>query len=241
MNKGTRTKTVVGILGAATLAILPTISFVAEGADHVDSPAAVSDPPADLTDLYAWMDSTGSKLNLVMNVFPFAGANAEFSTAVNYVFHVNSSASYGAAQTEAQILCSFYKTDHIECWGPANEYVVGKADDPAGITSASGKMRVFAGLRSDPFFFNLEGFQETVKAVVGAANTLTFDAQGCPAVSPTLSNTLVTQLKSTKAGAAAVDNFANANVLSLVVQLDDSLVNTGGPVLGVWASTHRAQ
>lgn len=237
---GLYAKWAAGAIGAAALITVPTIAFIARGADHVDSPAAVAEPTADITDLYAWMDSTATKLNLVLNVHPFAGAAAQFSTAVDYVFHVNSSPGYGMVQTQTQILCRFYKAAHIECWLD-NEYVAGKADVPTGIASASGKLKVFAGLRDDPFFFNLVGFQETVKAVVAAAGSLTFDTQGCPAVSQPISTTLVNQLKAGVAGAAPANAFAGANVLSLVVQVDKALLTKTGPVLGVWASTHRAQ
>ncbi len=244
MNKGMRTKLVIGAAGVGALAIVPAISFVAQGADHVDSPSAVAEPTADLTDLFAWMSADALKLNLIMNVHPFAAANAEFSTAVNYVFHVNSSAGYGMAQTETRIVCKFYMADFIECWGPSNEYVTGKADQVAGITSASGKMKVFAGLRDDPFFFNLTGFQETVKRVMGQTPPFPESAagQGCPAIPEAVQTQLRTQLRTGVAGADPVNTFAGANVLSLVVQLDKTLVApTGSPLLAVWSSTHRAQ
>lgn len=242
METGTKVKLAAGALGAAALAMLPTLSYVAHGADHVDSPSAMADPTADLTDLYAWMSADASKVNLVMNVHPFAGQSAKFSTAVDYVFHVNSSSAYGMAQTEAQIICRFYKIHHVECWGPGAEYAAGKADAAGGIMSASGKMKVYAGLRDDPFFFNLVGFQETVKAVVAAKPGLTNDANGCPNVNSATSTVLVNQLKTGMAGAAPANTFAGTNVLSLVIQVDKTLVAPAGkPVLGIWASTHQAQ
>jgi len=235
MNKRNLT---TGALGVAALAAL-TVPFAARGADHIDSPAAVAEPTADITDLYAWMDAGAQKVNLVLDLYPFAGAGAKFSNAVQYVFHVGSSQGYGMPQTETAIQCQFYAVDRIECWAGA-EYVGGDASAPAGIASASGKLRVFAGPRDDPFFFELGGFNETVKAVVGAAGQLQFDAQGCPAVSTELSATLVKQLQTGKGGVPATDSFKGANVLALVVQVEKSLVSPGGPVLGVWASTHRA-
>lgn len=216
-----------------------TLAGAAFAADHIDSPAAVSDPAADITDLFAWMTPEADKLNLVMNVTPFAGADAAFSTATQYVFHVNSSAGYGMEQTETMVLCQFYAADAIECWANG-EYVTGDPSDPAGIASASGGLKVFAGLRNDPFFMEFTGFTNTVETVVAAAPNLTFDDAGCPAVDEATSNALVGLLTSGADGAPASDTFAGANVLSLVVQVDKSVVNSGGPVFGIWASTHSA-
>ncbi|MEZ4222042.1 MAG: DUF4331 family protein [Polyangiaceae bacterium] len=209
-------------------------------ADHLDGPAAKAEPTADITDLYAWMESDTSKVNLILDVSPMAGAGAKFSNAVVYVFHVNSSAGYGMAQTETKVTCQFYDADHIECWA-GDEYVTGDPSSEAGITSDGGKMKVFAGMRNDPFFFEFVGFTETVKAVKAAAPSLKFDSDGCPAVDAATSAVLVKQLQSGANGAAASDTFATTNVLSIVVQIDKSILTKGGPLLGVWASTHKAQ
>ena len=225
------------LLFASLLAAGATASTALWAADHIDSPATIAEPAADITDLYAWMSSDASKVNLVMDIFPFAGDSAEFSTAVTYVFHVNSSAGYGMAQTETQVICQFYDVGKIECWA-GDEYVEGDASNPNGITSDGGKMRVFAGLRNDPFFMEFDGFTETVKAVEAAAPGLTFDAEGCPQLDAATSNALVAQLQHGKNGAAASDSFAGANVLALTIQIDKSMLTGGGPLLGVWASTH---
>jgi hypothetical protein len=225
--------TFISLLGiAATLA--PSIF----AADHIDSPATVAEPTADITDLYAWMNSVAQSLNLVMDVAPFSEAGAQFSDAVAYVFHVNSSMGYGEAQTETQVICQFYAASKIECWA-GDEYVEGDPASEAGISSSSGNLRVFAGMRNDPFFMEFTGFTETVKAVVAAAPSLTFDDEGCAMLDADTSNALVGQLQSGEEGAAASDTFAGANVLSLVVQIDKSVVDSGGPLLGVWASTHK--
>ena len=226
------------LIGLAIGALLmPAISLAA---DHIDSPAAVADPAADITDLFAWMSSDASKVNLVLNVSPFAGTESQFSDAVQYAFHVNSSAGYGEAQTETLIVCEFDAAGTVECWAGADEYVTGDASAEAGIATESGALKVFAGLRNDPFFMENTGFNTAVSTVIGAASSLTFDEQGCPALDEATSNLLVGQLQSGADGAAATDTFAGSNVLSLVVQVDKSLVNSGGPLLSVWGSTHSA-
>jgi len=209
-------------------------------ADHVDSPAASSDPAADLTDMFAWMSEDAQHLNLIAAVSPFAGSDAQFSDAVQYAFHINSSEGYGMPQTETLILCQFYDVERIECWVGDDDYLEGNPSDPSGLSSESGDVRVFAGMRDDPFYFEANGFGQAVATVVSVAGDLEFDSQGCPTVDEATSGVLVGQLQSGTNGAAASNTFAGQNVLALVIQVDAELVNAGGPVLGVWASTHRA-
>jgi hypothetical protein len=229
------------VLTTGLLAPLLFVPFLGHAADHVDSPAAISEPTADLTDVFAWMDADAEKVNLIANVAPFAEAGMIFSDAVQYVFHVGSSMGYGEAQTETQILCQFTAPPEVECWVGDDEYVAGDPSAAGGIESESGAVKVFAGLRDDPFFFELVGFKAVVETVVGAANDLTFDEQDCPELPEETRTALVAQLMSGEDGAPASDTFAGANVLSLVVQVDKTLLDASGPVLGVWASTHVAE
>lgn len=240
-------KTTKLALAAFALAGSGTLLHMARpgrAADHIDAPATSADPTADITDLYAWTTPDATKVNLVLNVHHNAPAAATFSTAVVYVFHVSSMASYGASDTaETQIRCKFFSPTQYECWAGA-EYVTAAVG--ANAASGGGKMQVFAGRRNDPFFFELVGFQETVKKVVAAAPSLTSDANGCPMLDAPTATLLQKQLQSSGAIAStaeskpAMDTFAGLNVLSLVVQLDKAVVATKGPVLAVWATTHRA-
>ena len=219
---------------ALAAALLPGTAFAA---DHIDSPAASGDPAADITDLYAWMTPDTGHLNLVVGVNAFAGDGSAFSDAVTYAFHVNSSAGYGEAQTETLVTCQFYDIDKIECWA-GDAYVEGSPSDTEGLENDDQTLRVFAGLRDDPFYFELGGFQTAVGTVIGAADGLVFDEFGCPALDGGTSEVLIGQLQG---DGDPTDTLAGANVLALVVQVDTSLVNEGGPLLSVWASTHRAE
>ena len=223
----------MAVLGALAL----TIPSVVLAADHIDSPAATAEPTADITDLFAWMSPDAQHLNLVLGTSAFATGDAVFSDAVQYAFHVNSSMGYGEAQTETIVLCQFYDVNAIECWA-GDEYAAGDPRDPAGIASKSGKLRIYADLRNDPFFFEFNGFTQTVQTVIDAAASLVFDDEGCPQLDEATSNALVGSLQTGLDGAPASDTFAGQNVLALVVQVDKSVVDAGGPLLGVWASTH---
>lgn len=208
----------------------------ASAADHIDGPSAQIDPAADISDVFAWMNADASRLNLVANVFYSAGPTAAFSPALQYAFHIGSGAAFGDVADEALVLCQFYDTDRIECWA-GDDYVTGDPSDPAGLVSESGGLRVFAGLRDDPFFMEFDGFNETVATVVAAAPSLSF-VDGCPTLDSETQGALVAQLQSNAEGAPASDTFAGSNVLSLVVQVDPAVLNLNGPVLAVWASTH---
>jgi uncharacterized protein DUF4331 len=223
---------------ALTLAALLCTS-AALAADHRDGAAVLTDPSTDINDVFAWTSSDGTKLNLAMTVFPAATTAAKFSNVAQYVFHTTSSPGYGMAATATEdILCTFDTAQKISCWG-GGEYVTGDASGTAGIASSSGKLRVFAGLRDDPFFFNLDGFKETAHLVHGAAGSLTFDPAGCPALDQATSSALVTQLMSKPGGGAPQDFFAGLNALAIVVQIDRALVTRGGTTVGVYASTRK--
>lgn len=209
-------------------------------ADHADGPAAKADPSADITDVFAWMSADATKVYLVMDLVRNATAASKFSDSVQYVFHTTSRASFGApASPEVDVICTFSTAQKIQCWAGNAEYVTGDASNLNGITSADGKLKVFTGLRDDPFFFNLAGFQATGAAVAGAASSLTFDAAGCPALDQATATTLVTQLQTAAGGGPPIDNFAKFNVLAIVVALDKSIVTKNGPIVGVWGSTNR--
>lgn len=204
-------------------------------ADHGDSPRAATEPAADIADLYAWMDTTDpEKLNLIMTL----ASSGAFSDAVDYVFHINSDDDGPLGpnpQVETAITCSFDGSGSVSCEGGGSS-ASGDASDEEGITSGDGNLRVFAGLRDDPFFFNATGFNATVNAVIAAATgepALTFDDDGCPL----LDDATAAQLRSVISTAPNGDDFGGANVLALVVQVDRSLVNGNGDILGVWAST----
>ncbi len=120
------------------------------------------------------------------------------------------------------------------------DYVTGDASmATAPITSTH--MKVFAGVRNDPFFFNLDGFKAVAAAVNQAAmaNALTFDNLGCPNVSQNLSGQLVGLIKSDGNGNAGQDHFGKANVLSIVIAIDKSVLVTTNKLTTVWGSTNQ--
>ncbi len=224
-------------LALAAAALCATPSYAA---DHKDGPAVTANPAADITDVYAWMTPDKTKVNLVMDVSPMATATSKFSDQTQYVLHTSAAPGFGmAAAATTDVLCQFDAAQTISCWVGGAEYVTGDASATTGLTSADGKVKIFAGLRDDPFFFNITGFRNTVTAVEAAAPGLAFDGNGCPMLNMGQSMMLTNTLASGAGGGAAMDDFGGQNVLSIVIQLDVSLVaSTTNPILAVWGSTN---
>lgn len=245
--------------GVAGLALAALLATPARAADHLDSTTLATNPMGDINDVFTWMNGDATKLNLALTVSPADDGTRHFSPAVQYVFHVRSRAGTTGGMvvaqpggTETNVICTFASDTSAQCWvvqgTTVKGYVKGDPSAAAGLTSADGKLKVFAGRRSDPFFFNLQGFRDAIALIGGAAGTLTFNAGGCPnnlldATAAALVATLSAQ--STMTGAAPAcpltnkDCFAALNVMGLVVQVDKTLVLNGTDTyLSVYASTH---
>jgi hypothetical protein len=132
-------------------------------------------------------------LVLVLDVFPFAGMSALFSDAVDYRFRVRPTAitssgagtAFAVSEQEYVFSCRFAAPLEQEGGGPpvqegtctaANGQTVSFRvnDDQGG--QAEG-LRVFAGVRRDPFFFDGVKALETI-----VTRTLAFAAQGTSTV-----------------------------------------------------------
>ena len=233
-----RLRPALGTLAAvASVATIIGYAASALSADHQDGPATTSEPPADINDVYTWMD--GNNVVLAMTTYPAAPTGAQFSNNVQYVFHTGSAAAgLGATTNPVDVIATFDVTQKIAVWVGTADYVTGDASPTAGLTSASGKVKVFAGLRADPFFFNLDGFKQTALDVQNAAAGLTFNEAGCPALNAATSTVLVTQLQTAPDGGAPVNHFATFNGLAIVVSVDKSLLTKGGAAVSVWGGTY---
>ncbi len=237
-------KTLIHRAGMAAALLLTPL--MVQAADHLDGPQASAMPAADINDVLAWMsadaESQPTLVNLVMTVWPNAGPMATFSDSVIYTFHTGSAAGYGQAETSSNIECTFDATQNITCT-VGDVTVTGDASSETGIMSPNGDVKVFAGLRNDPFFFNLRGFQNATSTVATVAQTLTaddLDSDGFPTALTAAQAMLVAgQLSGNPddEDAAAEDFFANFNTLAIVLQVDKDLLTAGGSILSVWGST----
>ena len=228
-----------GLVVALVLATMCGYQTV-RAADHIDGPRASADPSADITDVFTWMTADAAKVIIAIDLTRNATTASKFSDAVVYATRTRSSATFGGAAADPiDVVCTFNTAQQVQCWVGDDAYVSGDASGPAGITSADGRVRVFTGLRQDPFFFNLAGFRETARIVAGAASSLTFDPAGCPALDEATATALVTQLQSAPGGGPAPDSFATFNVIAIVLEIDKSLLTPGGAILAVESSTNQ--
>ena len=138
--------------------------------DHVDGPRQIGDPPADITDLFAFTSpEIPARTVLAMCVFPSAGESAVFSNVIDYaiairrvtVGGVGNAAKFVPANEELRFSFRFKVLErdatgkvlqHGVCILPDSRELPVMVNDEKGTSTAEGDFRVFAGLRSDPFY-----------------------------------------------------------------------------------------
>ena len=178
--------------------------------DHISGPRALADPIADITDVYAFPSPEDpDRLVLVLNTLPMARPADLFSEGLLYRFRLrplDASRAEGdgwrfvPAEDEYVLDCVFSAPDPAAdmpvqqglCTSPTGESVSFRVNDPKGGSGAS--MRVFAGLRWDPFIMDARAALETL-----ATHQLAF----------------------TDPGSIFLDG---KNVLSVVVEIDSRLL-----------------
>jgi len=146
-------------------------------ADHLDAPGLMSpgmDARLDITDVYAFQKPPNPKRSiLVMNVNPLAPTLAtSFNTDAVYQINVDTD---GDARTDISFRIRFSDTERggqvatvrrqtgedARGRGGSGEVIIRNAPVSFGsrpVVTESEPYRFFAGIRSDPFFFDLLGF-----------------------------------------------------------------------------------
>jgi hypothetical protein len=156
MRKRVRTILCAAAVGSA-LAALSSV----RASDHLDGPRATADPAADITDVFAFTSPENpSNVVLAMAVTPYATASSRFSSQVNYTFRVRlvtAPQPLTLGDTALDVTCNVDDgtPQQVTCTGPRGLRARANVGDVTGGTGAG--MRVFAGLRSDPAFFDRQG------------------------------------------------------------------------------------
>jgi hypothetical protein len=175
----------------------------AYAADHNDSPIVKADPAADINDVYAFINPNNTNELILIGTFtPAANFGSRFSDAVDYRFHIDN------GLTQSVLSCRFANgSTTVSCSGPNGISAAGNV----GHTIQGSKVRLFTGLRDDPFFFDLDAFNRTKAAVA-----LRFVNPGS-------------------------DFFFGLNTLTIAFAIDKNALSNNGtnPVLKVYASTKR--
>ena len=138
--------------------------------DHVDGPRSIGEPAADLTDLFAFASpESPARTVLAMCVFPAAGEDAFFSNVIDHaivvrrvsVAGVGNAAKFQPADDEIRFSFRFEvlmrdaagkAIQRGVCKLPGGRELSLTVNDEKGASTPEGDFRVFAGLRSDPFY-----------------------------------------------------------------------------------------
>ena len=196
--------------------------------DHISGPRALSDPIADITDVYAFPSpESPGRLVLVLNTLPMAKPTDLFSAGLLYRFRLRpltrpaddaSGWAFVPGNEEVVLDCVFDPPEHVSdptsgqagheqhgsCATPGGEHVSFRVNDEEGGVGPG--IRIFAGVRWDPFIMDARAALATI-----ATRKLAF----------------------TDPGSIFLDG---KNVLSLVVELDAGLL-PGWELVGVVAET----
>ncbi|MDQ6943659.1 MAG: DUF4331 domain-containing protein [Candidatus Eremiobacteraeota bacterium] len=142
------------------------------GSDHQDTYnlATRANTSADITDVYIFPASNSANVVFVMNVSPLTppGASPSFDPTLMWQFKISHGAKAGAEDQVIQFGATGTGTGQtITMYGPAAPNQVSTSNTfvaPAGSfnyntpTQLNNGVKVFAGPRADPFFFDLFGF-----------------------------------------------------------------------------------
>jgi len=184
--------------------------------DHISGPRALADPIADITDFYAFPSpESPERLVLVLNTLPMAKPTDLFSAGLLYRFRLRSltlspghASGWGFVPGAEEVVldCVFGPPEHVSdpgtseqgheqhgtCTTPGGELVSFKVNADAG--GAGLGVRVFAGVRWDPFIMDARAALATI-----ATRKLAF----------------------TESGSIFLDG---KNVLSIVVEIDTAFL-----------------
>lgn len=215
-------KTKKRFLGLFAAAALITGSIVL-AADHIDAPA-VTNAATDITDVYAFRAQDPNNIVLVANtqglMAPGATAAAKFDANTLIEFNIDNNND----NVEDLLIQCILENGKMKVYGPIAPSATGTRSKLEGgvtveadITPYGGSpiigtgsgMKLFAGPRDDPFFFDLNRF----KAVIAGTAT-GFNNPG-------------------------TDAFAGTNVLSIVVEVPKTMLNATTGKINLWVETKK--
>jgi len=161
--------------------------------DHISGPRALADPIADITDFYAFPSpESPGRLVLVLNTLPMAKPSDLFSAGLLYRFRLRSLSPpttggwvFVPGDQEVVLDCVFDVPEHVpgplagqqeheqhgSCVTPSGEKVTFRVNDEDG--GAGRDVRVFAGVRWDPFIMDARAALATI-----ATRKLAFTDEG---------------------------------------------------------------
>lgn len=148
----------------AGAAIVSTVTTVAIASDHDEADTtAYADVPADIGDTYAFHQ--GDRLTLIMTFdgYKLRQDEPNYDADVLYSFHIDTNDDN---EPDHVIMARLGQNAAGE-WGMKVEGIPGVAEPIIGavdevLSDADSGAQAYIGLRDDPFFFDLEGFKDTL-------------------------------------------------------------------------------
>ncbi|NNE08711.1 MAG: DUF4331 family protein [Gemmatimonadetes bacterium] len=164
------------LLTALTLALLAGTPALTRAADHMEAPGTQADPAADIADVYAWHDA-GRLVTAITFAglrAPVAGQDGTYDEDVLYEVRIGRDGGTFPTTYEADVKIGIRFAQENGNWTVTASNVPGTTGDVTGAVGTvidDQNVQLYAGLRDDPFFFDLEGFNNTL-----ATGTLMFDS-----------------------------------------------------------------
>lgn len=230
-------KTAVGT-GFALVAALGLYTLrPAPASDHQDSPLTVSRPGIDITDVFIYPSPHDPRsVVLAMDVSPLIptgmGASRQFDPGAMYQFHIGAGDNFTTDLALQFKATGVGATQQIAMYGPAKPTLDGLQSTFLAqtgsvafgqTTTLSNGVKLFAGPREDPFYFDLTQFLKIIP-------DRDFHNQPNP---PATSATCFRSV-------GAMDTLAGFNVLQLAVEVPRKLLAAPDGTVGrvnVWTTT----
>jgi hypothetical protein len=138
----------------------------ARAADHLDPPARTTgegaDIASDIADIFVWNDATTVKVIMTTAGPQVAGTPPTYDKDVLYQLHISNTGDPTTSQFTISIR---YGKDANGDWGVQFSGIPGSSGPLSGpvqtMLTDGAVVKAEAGLFTDPFFFDLEGFNDT--------------------------------------------------------------------------------
>jgi hypothetical protein len=204
-------------------AIAVTIGGFLLASDHIDAPA-VKNQTSDITDLYVFNGADTNNLVFIANtqglLAPANTATAAFDPNMLIQFSIDNNGD----NVEDLVIQAIYANGKMNFYGPVKPTMTGARSQLEGaitasvdvtaygaspiITTSPSGIMAFAGSRDDPFFFDLNQYHAILAGTASRFNNPGSDA------------------------------FAGTNVLSTVVEVPKTMLNSTGKI-NVWLTTRK--
>lgn len=215
----TKKKTAITLLLSAALATAGIIY----AADHIDTPT-ITGQSSDITDVYAFRGQDPNNLVLVANtqglLTPGSTGAAKFDPNTMIEFNIDNNND----NVEDLVIQAIVKDGVMKFYGPVAPSAIGTKSKLEGAQTAEvavtaygaiatvatqNNMKVFAGPRDDPFFFDLTRFKQVIAGTAPGFNN------------------------------PGTDSFAGTNVLSIIVELPKTMLNATAGKINLWVETKK--